>query len=262
MAVKLAISGKGGVGKTTLAALFCRIFADKGYRVLAIDADPDANLAGALGLPPDKKIVPLVELKDVIEERTGVKPGTSGGFFILNPKVDDIPEKYSVEHNGIRLMLMGTVEGGGSGCACPENTFLKAFLSHLLLERDDAVILDMEAGIEHLGRGTVEGVDGLIIVVEPGRRSIETAFRIKKLSQDLGLKRVFAVANKVRSADDEKFIRERLTSIPVLGVVPYMKEIEEIDRTSAGIFSGVVLDAGRKLLQELESRLTAGVQGT
>src|SRR5512136_209309 len=185
--MKLAISGKGGVGKTLLAALLSREYAGNGYEVLAIDADPDTNLASALGFPDPDEITPISEMKELIEERTGVIPGQPGVMFKLNPKVDDIPEKFARKIDGIRLMVMGKIKKGGSGCYCAENTLLQALIVHLLLARNEVVILDMAAGIEHLGRATAKYVDKLIVVVEPGRKSVETALRIKKLAQDIGL---------------------------------------------------------------------------
>jgi len=219
--MKLAITGKGGVGKTTIAAGLALSFVQEGKRVIAIDADPDSNLAATLGFPEPEKIVPLVEMKELIEERTGVKPGTIGGYFKLNPRVDDIPDRFCREHQGIRLLLMGRVKKGGSGCFCPENAFLKAILSHLFFDRDDIVLLDMEAGIEHLGRGTAEGVDGLIVVVEPTMRSIETALRIKSLANDLKIKRVFVVGNKIRSRENIDFIRKNISDFEILGFIWY-----------------------------------------
>jgi CO dehydrogenase maturation factor len=219
--MKLAITGKGGVGKTTLAAGLALSFAQEGKRVIAIDADPDSNLAATLGFPEPEKIIPLVEMKELIEERTGVKPGTVGGYFKLNPRVDDIPDRFSKEHKGIRLLLMGRVKKGGSGCFCPENAFLKAVLSYLFFSQEDVVILDMEAGIEHLGRGTAEGVDSLIVVVEPSMRSIETAFRIKSLAKDLKIERVFLVGNKVRGDEDVDFIRKNISDFEILGFIWY-----------------------------------------
>ena len=164
--MKIAISGKGGVGKTLLASLLAKIFSESGYSVLAIDADPDANLAANLGFPNPDAIVPISELNELIEERVGAKPGQSGSFFKLNPEVDDLPEKYSAKFHGIRLMVMGRIKRGGTGCYCPEGALLQALLAHLLLQRDEVVILDMEAGIEHLTRGTAKAVDWLIVVVE------------------------------------------------------------------------------------------------
>ena len=163
--MKIAISGKGGVGKTLLASLLCKTFAEAGYSVIAIDADPDANLASTLGFPNADKIIPISDMKELAEERTGARGGQLGSFFKLNPKVDDLPEKYSQKHDGLRLMVMGRVKKGGTGCYCPENALLQALLTHLLIARDEVVILDMEAGIEHLGRGTAKAVDKLILTI-------------------------------------------------------------------------------------------------
>jgi len=183
--MKIAISGKGGVGKTLIASLLCRVFAREGYDVIAVDADPDANLAASLGLPDADKITPISEMTELIEERTGTKSGDGGPFFKLNPKVSDIPEKYAVKNDGISLMVMGRMKPGGVGCYCAENSFLQALMTHLLLSRNEVVIMDMAAGIEHLSRGTARMVDILLIVVEPGRQSIETAYRISRLANDL-----------------------------------------------------------------------------
>ena len=236
--MKLAISGKGGVGKTTLTALLARAFADRGYRVLAIDADPDANLAAALGYPNPETIRPIAEMADLIEERTGAKPGTVGGVFRMNPKVDDLPEKLSAEVNGIRLMRMGTVKKGGGGCVCPESTLLRALMQHLLIERTDVVLMDMEAGIEHLGRGTSEFVDRLLVVLEPGKRSLETAGKIRELAEDIHLRRLAAVGNKMRSQEDEAFLRKHLKGIPILGFLPYRDAIIRADMEDRPPFEG------------------------
>ena len=227
--MKIAISGKGGVGKTLLASLLSKAFSEAGYSVLAIDADPDANLAANLGFPNPDKITPISELSDIIEERVGAKPGQSGSFFKLNPKVDDLPEKYSAKLDGIRLMVMGRIKRGGTGCYCPEGALLQALLSHLLLQRKDVVILDMEAGIEHLTRGTAQGVDKLIVVVEPGRRSIETAQRIFELAKDLHVKNMAVVGNKIQTEEQEQFIRDNLPGAEFLGFIPYDEAIIDAD---------------------------------
>jgi CO dehydrogenase maturation factor len=219
--MKLAISGKGGVGKTLLAALLSKEYARNGYSVLAIDADPDTNLASALGFSHPDEITPISEMKELIEERTGVKAGQAGSLFKLNPRVDDIPDKFAKKIDGIRLMVMGRVKKGGSGCYCAENTLLQALIVHLLVARNEVVILDMAAGIEHLGRATAKAVDKLIVVVEPGKKSLETAFRIKKLAQDIGLSQIAAVGNKVRGPADQKFIVTNLTGFEFLGFIPY-----------------------------------------
>ena len=227
--MKIAISGKGGVGKTTLAASLSKAFTKHGYSVIAIDADPDSNLAATLGFPHPENITPISELEELIEERTGARPGKAAPFFKLNPRVDDLPENYSQEHDGIKLMAMGRIKRGGTGCYCPEGALLKALINHLLLARDEVVILDMEAGIEHLGRGVVQAVDKLIVVVEPGRRSIETAHRIRKLAQDIGLQNIAVVANKVRDQSEKEFIISNLPGFEFLGFIPYDQAVTEAD---------------------------------
>ncbi len=235
---KIAISGKGGVGKTTLAGLLANIYAQRGQQVIAIDADPDANLASALGFSPAAvaRIVPISEMKELIEERTGAKIGGYGAMFKINPRVDDIPDEYSIKERGIRLLVMGTVEKGGSGCVCPESIMLKTLVTHLLLRRDEVLIMDMEAGIEHLGRATAGAVDAFIVVVEPGQRSIQTARTVAKLAGDLGVKNVFVVANKVRNEADREFVRDQLADMRVLGYLPASSKAIEADLAGVTVF--------------------------
>lgn len=227
--MKLAVSGKGGVGKTTFSALLIRTLSDMGKKVLAIDADPDANLAAALGIADSDKIRPIAEMKEMIFERTGAQPGSIGGFFKLNPKVDDLPDALSVKKDNIKLMRLGSVKKGGGGCLCPESTLLKALVMHIVLARDEVVVLDMEAGIEHLGRATAKAVDKLIVVVEPGRRSIETAENIRRLASEIHLERLYVVGNKIRSPKDEEFIRKYLPDFDILGFLPFGDELIEAD---------------------------------
>jgi CO dehydrogenase maturation factor len=253
--MKLAITGKGGVGKTLLTALLAKEFARNGYSVLAIDADPDTNLASALGFPNPEGITPICEMKELIEERTGVKPGQPGSIFKLNPKVDDLPEKYAQKLDGIRLMVMGKVKRGGSGCYCSENSLLQALMAHLLVSRNEIVLLDMAAGIEHLGRATARSVDKLIIVVEPGKKSIETALRIKKLAQDIGITNIAAAGNKLRNDLDKEFMINSLPDFTFLGFIPYDPAI--ID---AEISNSQTLDVSKPVIKsvlDIYTKLTA-----
>ena len=208
--MKIAISGKGGVGKSTVAAAFILLMARRGMRVLAIDADPDSNLASALGIAEKErcKIVPISRQRALIEERTGAKVRQYGQMFKLNPEVADIAEKYAYIHNGIALLVLGAIEQGGSGCACPESVLIRHLVADLILYKDDALVMDMEAGIEHLGRSTVSGVDTLLVVVEPGQRSLESAQRIRQMAHDIGLDKIKYIAIKVVSSGDEAFIRK------------------------------------------------------
>jgi CO dehydrogenase maturation factor len=236
--LKIAITGKGGVGKTTLAALLAHVFAERGQTVLAIDADPAMGLASACGVPPERAaaITPIVDMEDLIYERTGARKGEIGGFFRLNPRVDDIPDRFAVEQDGIRILTMGTVKTGGTGCLCPENALLRSLVTYLLLRRDEVLILDMEAGVEHLGRGTAGAVDAFLIVVEPGRRSIQTANTIYTLARDLDIPKVFVVANKVASESDEQFLTGQLPNFEILGFLPVDVLAMEADRSGQAVF--------------------------
>ena len=239
--MKLAISGKGGVGKTTLAALLAQAYADAGRKVLAADADPSPCLAGALGFPVELRaqLHPIAEMDDLIEERTGAKPGTRGGFFTLNPRVDDIPDRFSVTYRGVQLLEMGSVDTGGSGCICPESAMLKTLFTHLLFRQDDVLILDMYAGVEHLGRATVDFVDAMIVVVEPTRRSLGTAGQIKQLANDIGLTRLWLVGNKIRNEDEAAFLQTETPGMPVLGFLPADLKVQEADRLGVPVYDYV-----------------------
>lgn len=227
--MKLAVSGKGGVGKTTFASLLIRTFNDQGKRVLAIDADPDANLAAGLGIQNSDQIVPISEMKELVFERTGAQPGSIGGFFKLNPKVDDLPDSVSVTFENIKLMRLGGVKKGGAGCICPESALLRALIMHIVLARNEVVVMDMEAGIEHLGRATAKAVDKLIVVVEPGRRSIDTAEHIRKLAGEIGLNTIAVVGNKIRSPKDKEFLQKHLHDFEFIGFLPYDDGLIEAD---------------------------------
>ncbi len=259
--MKLAISGKGGVGKTTLAALLAQVYADAGRDVLAVDADPSPCLAGALGFPTElrARLHPIAEMDELIEERTGAKPGTVGGFFTLNPRVDDIPDRFSVTHRGVRLLEMGSVDTGGSGCICPESAMLKTLFTHLLFRKDDVLILDMYAGVEHLGRATVDFVDAMLIVVEPTRRSLGTAAQIKQLANDIGLMRLWLVANKVRNGDEAAFVEAETPGVPVLGMLPADLAVQEADRLGLPVYDHVpaLRQAAEQIAQQLAGEIAS-----
>lgn len=254
--MKIAITGKGGVGKTTLSSLLASIFASRGKNVIAIDANPDMNLATALGIDAEEagKLTPIAELDDLVEERTGAKPGSSGAFFNLNPKVDDIPDRFSVQKDHIKLLIMGTVKKGGSGCLCPESTLLKSLLSHLVLTRSEVVVMDMDAGVENVGRGTAKAVDALIMVVEPGQRSFQTARAIRDLARDLGLTKCYVVGSKIRSGEDKKFVVDSLSDFEVLGFVHFNPEVAEADREGKSVFETAphAVEDVTKIIERLE----------
>ena len=230
--MKIAVSGKGGVGKTTFAAVLARLYAAEGRTVLTADVDPDSNLGLALGFTQEELdgITPISKMRELIAERTGASSDGLSKFFKINPKVDDIPDRFAVEKNGVKLLVMGYVDVGGSGCVCPEHVILKRVISNLVIQRDEVVILDMEAGLEHLGRGTADFVDRFIVVIEPGERSVQTYRNVKRLAADIGVKQVSVVANKVRGEADRQFVRDRIPAEDLLGFISFNEEIQDADR--------------------------------
>ena len=254
--MKIAVTGKGGVGKTTLTALMAQCYVDAGKQVLAVDADPSPCLAGALGFPDEirARLHPISEMDELIEERTGAKPGTTGGFFALNPRVDDIPDRFSVEYRGVRLLEMGSVDTGGSGCICPEAAMLKTLFVNLMFRKDEVLLLDMYAGVEHLGRATVDFVDAMLIVVEPTRRSLGTASQIKNLANDIGLTRLYLVGNKVRNQEEVGFLNAYSPDLPVLGFLPADLAVQEADRLGIPVYDHVpsLRKATEDLIQNLK----------
>ncbi len=259
--MKIAVTGKGGVGKTTLASLLSHLFAAEGKRVIAVDADPDANFASALGISKEdtEKIIPIADMEELIKERTGVKPGSMGGIFKLNPKVDDLPEGVGYRMNGVILLIMGKSKAAASGCYCPENVLLRRLLKHLVVERSEVVIVDMEAGIEHLTRGTAEAVDVFIVVVEPGQRSIQTARTVKEMAKGLGVKKVFVVANKVRGSEDLDFVKENIRDMELIGKISFNNAIMEADIKGLSPFncSPETVNEVRELKEKLEKNINS-----
>lgn len=252
--MKIAVTGKGGVGKTTFAATLARLYAEEGRKVLAADVDPDANLGLALGFDEDTldAIVPVSRMRKLVEERTGAS--NDNKIYKLNPKVDDIPDTYGKTCNGVNLLVLGTVETGGGGCVCPEHVMLKRIINNMVLHRDDVVIMDMEAGLEHLGRGTTESVDQFIVVIEPGARSIQTYKNVKRLAGDLGVRQVRVVANKVRNEDDEAFVKSKIPAEDLLGFIHYNTEVIDADRQgkSPYDFSRTVTDEIIKIKEKID----------
>jgi len=257
MGIKIAIGGKGGVGKTTVCAVWAQLFAKEGFDVLAIDADPNTNLALAFGIPTEQTGEPLIKMKELIAERTGTEKDSVGAYFRLNPKVSDLPEKYWHKADVVKLLVLGGITQAGSGCACPEGAFLKALLTHTILQRQELVIVDLAAGIEFLGRASIQGIDALVVVVEPGGRSIETANNIARMGQELGIKCVAAVANKITGDNQIETIKSQLT-IPVLANINYISAVQEADLRNEAVFG-----ASEELvnqLREAKDKLTSLIQ--
>jgi CO dehydrogenase maturation factor len=255
MALKIAISGKGGVGKTTLAGILARLLGREGKEVLVLDADPASTLAGAVGVSPEvaSGITPLSSMLDMIEDRTGVRPGAGyGGMFKLNPRVDDLADRFAIEgKDGVRLLVLGTIKQGGSGCFCPESALLKSLLKHLILERDQYLIMDMEAGLEHLGRASSRNMDVMIVVVEPGMRSVDIALRIRNMAKEIGIPKVVAVINKAFDTDGAEIVRKQMEEqgVPVVAIIPYSMAMVEADLRG---ISPMDVEGGEEVVQAVD----------
>jgi len=274
--LKIAIGGKGGVGKTTVCAGLAQLFAKSGFDVLAIDADPNANLASAFGIPAETSPVPLIKMKELIAERTGASKDAVGVYFRLNPKVNDLPQQHWLDvacserpvvsepvlsvvervepsrRDGLKLLVLGAITQAGAGCACPEGAFLKALLTHTILQRRELVLVDLAAGVEFMGRASVQGIDALVLVVEPGGRSIETANNLAKMARELGIKNVTAIANKITERSQEDLIRSELKDVALLEVLPYSPSVQQADLQRAS-----VMKADAQFVEQLQKAKNA-----
>ncbi len=258
--MKIAVAGKGGVGKTTMASLLAHHYTSKSRHVLCIDADPSPCLGPALGFPADKldKLLPIAEMRALIAERTGSDPKQSaGGFFRLNPKVSDLPDKFSAEHDGMQLLMLGAVEHGGSGCICPASALLKQLVNHIMVQPDEVVILDLYAGVEHLGRGTAESVDAMLVVAEPTRRSLNTARQVHSLASDIGISEIHLVGNKISGAEDEAFFTDHANEFSLIGCLHSSPDALIADRTGERLYDLDVTLAAEtsRIAESLEARL-------
>jgi CO dehydrogenase maturation factor len=254
MRVRIAIAGKGGVGKTTLSAALTRSLVRSGERVIAIDADPNNCLGRALGLPENvlSGITPLSEMTALLAERAG--KGEGGSFFSINPQVDDLLDQFRIDWDGISLLVMGTVDEPGAGCVCPESTVLKALLRHLVELEGYSLVLDMEAGLEHLGRGTATHVGALLIVVEPTAASARTAARVANLARGLGLRIPGVVVNKARP-DSEAKVLPYLGGLPIIAALPADAAVAESEAVPE---AGSYVEAVEELRKRLQSFLATG----
>jgi CO dehydrogenase maturation factor len=264
MGLKIAIGGKGGVGKTTICAIWAQLFAQDGFDVLALDADPNTTLAFAFGLAPEKNPDSLISMKQLIAERTGTTKDSIGAYFKMNPNVSDLPEKYSVEvcrtdaGHVVKLLVLGAITRAGGGCACPEGAFLKALLGHAILQSDELVLVDLAAGVEFMGRASISGIDALLVVAEPGVRSIETANNIAQMGKDLGIKQVAAILNKITQPSQEQIVTEQL-EVPVLASLDHSPAMQEADLKNTAVF-----DADKGVVERLtaaKDRLRGLIEG-
>lgn len=230
--MKIAVSGKGGVGKTLVSGTLASFFAQKGFKVMAIDADPSPNLALTLGISVEEAnmIVPISENAELLESKTKTD---FPGVFKLHFTVDDIIEDNGMKSPyGVNLLVMGTVKSAGSGCACGANAVVRELLRYLIVDRDEIVVVDMEAGVEHMGRGTASQVDIMIIVADSSRKSLEIAKKLSGFAHQAGINNVFVVGNRVRDPEEKELITDftEKNGLPLLALIPYDDIIVKADR--------------------------------
>ncbi len=253
--MKIAISGKGGVGKTTITALLAAELKKQKQGVLIIDADPSPHMAHTLGIDNPERVTPIAEMTTLLAERADKVEGSP--MYNLNPQISDLPEKFMLEKDGLKLMVLGAIQTAKGGCACPENTVLKRLLTKLLLSQTETILLDMEAGVEHLGRGTIAGVDALFIVVIPSKSSMRTSEKIKELAQEAGIPRTYFIGNMVEDRDDVDFLNEGLSD-RLLNHFPTSKNIRKAERSGRAIIQGENEDE-QKAAAKLISHLLQGI---
>ncbi|MCJ7732879.1 AAA family ATPase [Candidatus Bathyarchaeota archaeon] len=259
--MKIAVAGKGGVGKTFVSATLSRILARDGYNVLAVDADPNLNLAYSLGVGYDvaDNIVPLSENNDLVKEKTGVAPEEAlGNMFNMNPRVNDVIDRFGVNApDNVKLLVMGTVKGGGTGCMCGANAMLRVLIQHMLIQRGEVLVMDMVAGLEHLGRGTARRMDAMLVVIEPRMKSVDTVKRILKMAEQIEVNTVLAVGNKVMRPKDEEFIRRKMSelNVPVISIIPYDQAVADADMEGIPTIDYAPDSVAVKAVVELEKYL-------
>lgn len=231
--MKLSVAGKGGVGKTLIAGTLARLFAQDGYNVLAIDNDNAMNMSYTLGIKSEvkEKITPISDMKKLVKERTDVAGGGTG-IYNINPEVSDIPDRFKVPGpDGLELLVLGGIEEPSTGCLCPENALIRTLLHNLFIKRDEVVVVDFEAGLEHLGRGTAKGIDVMLVITEPSQKSLDLSKKIIELSKKLGVINIYLIANKISDENQLQIIHDRIEEwdVPLYHSVPMDPEIGAAD---------------------------------
>jgi CO dehydrogenase maturation factor len=255
--LKIAVSGKGGVGKTLVSGVLAGYFAKKGFKVMAIDADPSPNLALTLGIPVEEanKIVPISENAELLDKKTRTD---YPGVYKLHFTVDDIVENNGMKSPyGVNLLVMGTIKTAGGGCACGANAVIRELLRHLIIDRDEVVVVDMEAGVEHMGRGTASQVDIMLVVVDSSRKSLEIAKKISGLAHEAGIKNVFIVGNRVRDSEEKELITDftEKNALPLLDLIPYDDTVIKADRVGEAPLKYAETSESVKAIQAIGEKL-------
>jgi CO dehydrogenase maturation factor len=255
--MKIAVSGKGGVGKTLVSGTLAGYFAQKGYKVMAIDADPSPNLALTLGIPVEdaNKIIPISENAELLDSKTRTD---FPGVFKLHFTVDDIIEDNGMKSPyGVNLLVMGTVKSAGSGCACGANAVVRELLRHMIVDRDEIVVVDMEAGVEHMGRGTASQVDIMLIVADSSRKSLEISKKLTRFAHEAGIKKVLVIGNRVRDEEEKKLITDftQKNELELLALIPYDDTVVKADRVGEAPLKYADSSQSVKAIQSIGEKL-------